>query len=547
VTAGRREDAPDIEHAIAAEPQTRRRRAREWRLARDRATLDPVARDDVRYPAGSGAALSQQIRARLTRAAVISNSVGAAAALVFGFLVPVPVDSDAGLLQIRTLAAFVVYMPVALWVGIAWGRRLGAPLDRWLRADRPATDAEREYVLRQPVRLIGIAATLWGAAALVFGAVSLTASVAAAASTALIVVLGGATCCAVGYLLAERIVRPIVARALAGGPPPRTVAPGIAARLTMTWLLVTGVPLVGIAAIAITDLAGVRLEESTATAATLFLAATGLVVGLLANVIAARSVADPVRAVREAMRRVEEGDFDARVPVDDTSEIGLLEAGFNRMASGLAERERLRDLFGRHVGRDVAIAALDGELRLGGEVREVAVLFVDVVGSTSLAARRPPTEVVGLLNAFFRIVVETVESHRGWVNKFEGDAALCVFGAPVPAEDPAGDALAAARELRARLAAEAPELDAGIGVSAGPAVAGNVGAEQRFEYTVIGDPVNEAARLCELAKRRPERVLASEAALERVGGPESEHWSLGEGITLRGREEPTRLASPLAR
>ena len=99
------------------------------------------------------------------------------------------------------------------------------------------------------------------------------------------------------------------------------------------------------------------------------------------------------------------------------------------------------------------------------------------------------------------------------MNKFEGDAALCVFGAPVPRDDPAGDALRTARELAARLTRDVPEIDFGIGISAGVAVAGNVGAEHRFEYTVIGDPVNEAARLSELAKQRPERVLASEAAL----------------------------------
>ncbi len=100
------------------------------------------------------------------------------------------------------------------------------------------------------------------------------------------------------------------------------------------------------------------------------------------------------------------------------------------------------------MGREVARAALEGELRLGGELRDVAVLFVDVVGSTTLAARRPATEVVTLLNSFFQLVVECVERHGGWVNKFEGDAALCVFGAPTDRDDPAGDALAAARDLR---------------------------------------------------------------------------------------------------
>jgi adenylate cyclase len=302
------------------------------------------------------------------------------------------------------------------------------------------------------------------------------------------------------------------------------------------------VPLLGIAAIVIADLAGARIN-TLATVSILLLAVVGLGVGLTATVLAARSVGDPVRAVQEGMASVERGEFDARVHVDDGSEVGQLQAGFNRMAAGLAERERLRDLFGRHVGQDVAKAALDGELRMGGEEREVAVLFVDLVGSTGLAARRPPTEVVDLLNAFFRLVVETVERHGGWVNKFEGDAALCVFGAPTARDDPTGDALATARELRDRLVAELPELDAGIGVSAGAAVAGNVGAEQRFEYTVIGDPVNEAARLCELAKKRPERVLASDAALERAGRAERERWSLGEQVELRGRAAPTRLAT----
>jgi adenylate cyclase len=144
-------------------------------------------------------------------------------------------------------------------------------------------------------------------------------------------------------------------------------------------------------------------------------------------------------------------------------------------------------------------------------------------------------------------VVECSERHGGWVNKFEGDAALCVFGAPTEVADAAGAALAAGRDLHERLAAELPDVEAGIGISAGAAVAGNVGAEQRFEYTVIGDPVNEAARLCELAKRRPELILASEAALRRVAGSERDQWSLGEALTLRGRDEPTRLASPVAR
>ena len=164
----------------------------------------------------------------------------------------------------------------------------------------------------------------------------------------------------------------------------------------------------------------------------------------------------------------------------------------------------------------------------------MAVLFVDLIGSTELATRWSPEDVVSLLNRFFGIVVDTVDGHGGWVNKFEGDAALCVFGAPLPDDDCGSSTLAAGRALQARLRRELAEVDAGVGISAGPAVAGNVGAEHRFEYTVIGKPVNEAARLCELAKQRRERLLASEAVLERA----SERG--GGSLAARRRGRPAR-------
>ena len=249
-------------------------------------------------------------------------------------------------------------------------------------------------------------------------------------------------------------------------------------------------------------------------------------------------------ALRTALGRIEEGQLDVSVAVDDGSEVGLLQSGFNRMSVGLRERERLHDLFGRHVGADVAREALDRPTALGGEQREVAVLFVDLVGSTELATRWSATDVVSLLNRFFTIVVDTVDGHGGWVNKFEGDAALCVFGAPLADHGCASNALLAARTLRSRLREELPGVDAGVAVSAGLCVAGNVGAENRFEYTVIGDPVNEAARLCELAKRRDGRLLASEAVLDRADADEAACWRLEDSVVLRGRSEPTRMAVP---
>jgi adenylate cyclase len=316
-------------------------------------------------------------------------------------------------------------------------------------------------------------------------------------------------------------------------------------RILLAWGLGTGVPVIGLTLVGIGQLAGLSDSSGDRIASTaLFLGAVALAVGLAAIALSARSIADPVEGVRRALDAVRRGRTDTELEVYDGSEVGLLQAGFNEMVAGLRERERLRDLFGRQVGEDVARAALEHGTELGGEVRQVGVMFVDLVGSTALAASRPPHEVVELLNDFFRIVVAVVAGHGGFVNKFEGDAALCVFGAPLEREDPAGDALAAARELRRRLGEELPRSDMGIGVSFGPAVAGNIGAAERFEYTVIGDPVNEAARLTELAKREPGRLLASCAALAAATDGEVGEWRRTDRVTLRGRAEATELAVP---
>jgi adenylate cyclase len=485
----------------------------------------------------------------LSWAAVAANGLGGLLLfLLLGLLLPFAPDGSDRQLGLNA-AVGAVYLLLALTVGIVWARRRSAPIGRWLSEDRPPTAEERALVLGQPYRFVSISGFFWVLCAVLFTAINLPSSGWSALVVGGAILLGGETTCAVGYLMVERIVRPVTVLVLAGRVPADRCVPGVATRLAMAWSLGTGIPLVGILTMAVAGIVDPTEDPELLAGAVAFLAAIGIGVGSFAISVAARSVADPLAAVRHAMARVEEGDYDAEVPVDDGSEIGLLEAGFNSMAAGLRERERLRDLFGRHVGREVAEAALerDGDIELGGELREVAVVFVDVIGSTRLATRRRPHEVVALLNSFFSVVVDVVEQECGWVNKFEGDAALCVFGAPTANADAAGAALRAARLLDERLSRELEGASAGIGVSAGPAVAGNVGTEERFEYTVIGDPVNEAARLCELAKRRSERVLASNAVLRRAGDSERERWEPADSVVLRGRDQPTGIAVPRPR
>ncbi len=499
---------------------------------------------------GAGAdALVTQIRDRFGYTILAANFVGGLVVFLFGnYVLPGPpgLHHTKRLLELN-LIVFAVLSAVTFPLVFTWSRRRSRLALGWAIAGRSPTDAERESTLRLPLRQQAIVARIWTTAAIVFFALNAPFSLELGVNVAVTIVLGGLVTCALGYLLGERRIRPIIAMTLASGVPTRPQLPGVAARALLSWTLSTGAVLLGLALIAIGGLHEAGFDRQRLLLAILVLSLIGLVVGLMATVSLARSLADPIESLRHALGRVELGDLDQQVAVDDGSEVGLLQAGFNRMVVGLRERERIRDLFGRQVGEDVVRHALEHGVTLGGEAREAAVLFVDLQGSTTLAEKRDPAEVVGILNAFFAIVVEVVAAHDGWVNKFEGDAALCVFGAPLPDPEAASRALAAARSLRDRLAMELDGINAGIGVSAGRVVAGNIGVAKRFEYTVIGDPVNEAARLTELAKARPERLLVSEAALSRADGAEAAQWRVCDELRLRGRSSTTSVAAPHSR
>ena len=477
------------------------------------------------------------------------TTAGAGALVVFlaiGFLVPLfgSLHQFARLTLINGPLVIAYLALSGVLVTRHFGRRVSSAL-AWVREDRPPDRREHEQTLGLATHAVKIDALAWIVAGVLFGAIdSVLFSPGMGALILGTIWLGGETTCALDYLLYERALRPVTACALAARPQRECVAPGVRARLGMAWSLGTGVPLLGLLVVGVAGLARPHVHASDVAAAVLFLSGVAWLAGFFVIQLAAKAISDPLLTLRRGLDEVERGELDAHVAVDDGSEVGLLQAGFNRMAEGLRERERIRDLFGRQVGEDVARLALSQGVRLGGEEREIAAVYIDMAGFTPLAQAAAPAEVVRLLNRFFHVVIEVVEGEDGMVNKFEGDAALCVFGAPVSRENPTADALRAARVLAERLSAELPEIGFGIGISAGLAVAGHVGAERRVEYTVIGDPVNEAARLAELAKQHPGRVLASDAALDRAPSPEIEGWSLTETTVLRGRSAPTGLAHP---
>jgi adenylate cyclase len=492
---------------------------------------------------GDGERLARQVRAWLTTVTVVANLVGAVVVVaLLVWVIPSPVGADD--IGLPNLLGVPAYIAMALVVGAVWGTRRLLPRLRWVQEGRAPDAAEQRWALRAPVHLLVVEGVLWFGGAALFTLINGLRDTELIAPVAFTVTLGAITTCATTYLLNERVLRDVAAVALSHDPPDRPLVPGLTARSLLAWTLGSAVPVAGLIVVAVFTLAGREVSVDRLAVTILGLGGITISVGLLTTILAARATTVAVQSVRRALTQVEAGDLAVRTPVFDGTEVGLLQAGFNRMAEGLAERERIRDLFGRHVGESVARTAIAGGVELGGELRDVGVVFVDVIGSTSLAATRPPTEVVEVLNRFFAVVVDVIQRHGGFVNKFEGDAALAIFGAPVALEDPAGAALAAARELAERLTREVQEVQAGVGASFGTAVAGNIGAEQRYEYTVIGDPVNEAARLTELAKDLPGRVVASGTARAHAAPDEAERWRDGDDVLLRGRLEPTRLVVP---
>jgi adenylate cyclase len=504
------------------------------------ASVDSEARE-------SGAELARGTWKRMVAAGIPANAGGALVLFLFlGLVGPWSGDSDE-LRQaaLRNGVALVLFMAVGFPLGIGWRRRYRwAPVERWLRAERPATDADRDAVLRSPMDAVKFAAFMWGIAAILFTLLNLGQFGASAVVIGVTLILGGATTCALIYLLNERVFRPITARALDSGLPQRAVTPGVAGRLTMAWILGTGVPAVGVVVVATVALVGGELDESAALGAALFLGMVALGVGLAATLFASRSVAEPVVAMRGALGRVHEGDFEARVEVDDGSEVGLLQAGFNEMAAGLAERERIRDAFGTYVDRDVAEHILREGTALEGEEVEVTMMFMDVRGFTSFAEKLSASEVVATLNRLFERIVPIIHAHEGHVDKYVGDGLLAVFGAPRRQADHADRALAAALEIAEAVKDEFGEaLSVGIGLNSGLVVAGNVGGAGRLEFSVIGDAVNVAARVESATRQTGDLVLIAGRTKDLLSETEIDFVERP-GLTLKGKTQAVEIYAP---
>src|SRR4051794_28718266 len=443
--------------------------------------------------------------------------------------------SSAFLITLGTLGIFVLYTDVSVaqfWrafaateisvtIGLFWVLRrvkgLAWPLVEWVRAGKPAAGAldaweraarlPRDFVVAngwQPFLIIGIPI-----------AVFITVDFDLPWYSVLVLFAG--TCIATLYagvlhfFASELTLRPILrdaARAL-----PADFA-GMRVGVPLRWKLLGALPLINV-------ITGVVVSGlSTNGDATLqdlgidVLVAVGVAftISFELTLLLTKSIYQPVNDLLDATERVARGDLSARVPVLSGDELGHLAGSFNEMMSGLEERERLQAAFGSYVDPEVARRVLDeGELLEGDEV-EVSVLFVDIRDFTPYAESASAAESVARLNEFFDLVVPCLIEHGGHANKFVGDGVLGVFGAPDRLGDHADRALEAACEIAEAVEERFGErLQIGIGINSGPVVAGSVGGGGRLEFTVIGDPVNVAARVERATRETGDVVLLTEA------------------------------------
>jgi adenylate cyclase len=250
----------------------------------------------------------------------------------------------------------------------------------------------------------------------------------------------------------------------------------------------------------------------------------------------------PIQELAAATKRVAAGDFSQRLPVVQDDDLGALAGSFNRMQAGLAERQRLQSAFGTYVDPGLATRLLaQGDDVFTGERREVTVMFVDIRDFTPFAEANTAEDTVARLNALFEIVVPAVVDTGGHVNKFLGDGALAVFGAPNDLADHADAAVAAAIRIH-ELVTERfrDELRIGIGINTGIVIAGTIGGAGKLEFTLIGDTVNVAARVEQLTKTTGDTILLTGQTVDALADRPAGLIDRG-SHALKGKSAPAQI------
>ncbi|MFN0251768.1 MAG: adenylate/guanylate cyclase domain-containing protein [Kofleriaceae bacterium] len=282
--------------------------------------------------------------------------------------------------------------------------------------------------------------------------------------------------------------------------------------------------------------------------------ASAILVAIAVGFVFARRMARPINALVDFASDLGRRRYGTTVRVRSNDELGLVGDALEQAASDLAasdeqirREQAIRTDLGRYLPRPLVdqIVERRRELSLGGDRRDITVLFADVVGFTPLTERQSAETVVTMLNELFTILTEIVFRHGGMVDKFVGDSVMAIWNAPDAQDDHAARAVSAAEDMLRWLEAGNESwrerfgftVELAIGINSGEAVVGNFGSETRMEFTAIGDTVNVAARLESIA--RPNQILVTRAVREAVDDP-PRFGDLGKR-QLAGRAEAVEL------
>ena len=277
-----------------------------------------------------------------------------------------------------------------------------------------------------------------------------------------------------------------------------------------------------------------------------------LVLGFVMTILMSRFFSGPLKKLTNSANEISKGNYDCKTVICSNDEMGVLGDSFNAMAKSLKEKEFMRDTFGKIVTPQIRDYLLNKNVALGGETLDVTVMFCDIRGFTTLSESMKPETIVSLLNEYFTGLEKCIARHGGVINKYIGDAVMALFGAPMQSTTHASDAYAAACDMRKELvemnknfvAQGLPELRFGIGLHSGPVLAGNIGASNRMEYTVIGDTVNTASRIEGLCKTYKKDLLLSESTVQSLQAARNNiNLTFIDDAEIRGRKEKVKLYS----
>ncbi len=282
---------------------------------------------------------------------------------------------------------------------------------------------------------------------------------------------------------------------------------------------------------------------------------TGIVLAasLLVNFFFSRSLSSPIMKLTEASHQIQEGHYDVEISSVSHDEIGDLTDSFKEMAHGLAERENIKTAFGKFVNKQLAELVMNNEVKLGGEKKEVVVFFSDIRSFTKISESMEPEEVVEFLNQYMTRMVHCITRAKGVVDKYIGDAIMAVWGAPLSSGNDVFNAVNASLMMRNELIKfnkercdnKKPMIQIGCGIHCGPVLAGQIGTEDRMEYTVIGDTVNIASRIEALNKAFATDILITEEMAEKI--KDKFRIVPMQKIKVKGKSEPLQIYAVLGR